>query len=64
MLAAWFLIGLGYVVINGVVRKLYDEETDPMVPYAHLLFGPFFVVFKLAYEVVKWSKKIIKKYKK
>lgn len=33
----YFLIGLIYVVINGVVRKMYDEG-DSLLAFVHLFF--------------------------
>lgn len=43
MLGFYFLIGIVYVIINGIIRKLYVEE-DFLLVMAHIFVWPMFLL--------------------
>jgi hypothetical protein len=45
----YFLIGIAYLLINALVRKIYDEG-QMIMPFIHMMLWPLFILT----WIVKW----------
>lgn len=52
-MALWPIVGIIYVLINGLVRKIYDDDTDMLLVLAHMFLWPIFMIGLGAWTVKK-----------
>lgn len=52
----YFIVGLVYVLINGFIRKLYNNENDAMLPFAHFMVPWVFFIGILFIQLQKLFK--------
>lgn len=58
----YFIIGIVYVVLNGLVRKMYHDD-DWFLPFIHIILWPFFASMLIGTFIGHFIKFTIKQLK-